>query len=240
MSSVMLKEMKLINSRLIFLLLSIVLVLGCGEKEQEYISLSQNELARLSDLQEKTKALSMRRDEYKKEEARIEELEESYFDKHMELVYFSVYKSSAFNDGLERACYTGTLRNNGQELVSKVDVMFTFYSDDKGREINRWKTSFVSANDDFLSSGADLRTKSLILAVSGTEYPLKPKESRNLSENKSCMRESFPDWKPENISFEVLSVELRPKMTKFDELEYAKVRSEQASLERRAKAHNQI
>ena len=182
----------------------------------------------------------MRRAEYKAEVARIEKLESNYFKQNMKLEGFLFKKTSAFDDGLERGCYTGILVNTGSELVQNVEVAFVFYSDNKKQELHRWETSFVSANDDFLNSNADVQTKSLVLALSGKKYPMKPGESRDLSKNRNCMRDSFPNWKAENVDLQVKSVVLRPKMTKLDDLEYIKLINELASLEARAKAHNQI
>ncbi len=236
----MLKEIKLSKLKLALACLSVVLIIACGEKEPEYVRLSQSELAHLHQLQIKSKSLAMQRAEYKAEEERIKNLESNYFEKNMELKGFSFKKTSAFNDGLERGCYSGTLVNTGSELVQNVEVTFVFYSDDKKQEINRWDTSFVSANDDFLGSNADAQTKSLVLALSGKKYPMKPGESRDLSKNGNCMRDSFPNWKVDNVELQVKSVVLRPKMTKFDDLEDLKLISELASLEERAKAHSQI
>lgn len=213
---------------------------GCDSKVK-LKPLNDHELDKLTQLKTEYEHKRKLVDIYNNEKERIKNLSAIYAEQSLDLSAIKIRKSSSFSDGLTRACRTGVVKNNGEEIIDEIKVRFTFNSEDHKGTIKEWETSLISANDDFINNKkVDDKTKALIVGLSGVIYPIKPNSSYKLPSDNACLSDSFVGWSPENVNMEIVSVKLRPKMEEHSMLDLLNMNVEIGSLEQRAKENNQI
>lgn len=226
--------------RIITLTLLAYLMVGCDEKAK-LLPLSANELENLSALKSQYENEKKLVEIYKKEKERIESISSSYVENSLDLSQIKIIKSSSFSDGLTRACRIGVVKNKGDEIIEEIKVRFTFNSEENKGVLKVWDDYLIDANDDFINNErVDKQSKSLILALSGITYPIKPNSSYKLPKDNACLNDSFIGWNPSTATMEVVSVGIRPKMEEHDSINLLRIGVKIGELEQRAKENNQL
>jgi hypothetical protein len=206
---------------------TIFTLISCAE---QLPPLSEYEKQHLAELKKEVKKKNKQYKAYKSEMVRIKDIKNNYLKNKVILNGFSIYKTNAFDDGRERACYKGTLKNNGNEIIESLDLKITFFSKDSLKQLTVWEKPLVNANDEFLDKDGDDETKALILAYSGRKLPLKSKGSLKL---KGCMKEVLLNWKAKDIKYELSNMELRSKLEEIRPLHSINTQLEIINLEER-------
>lgn len=215
---------------IIFLFFTVCMLISCKESAPP---LSEYEKQHLLELKNEFNQKNKQYKAYKAEKTRISIVEKSYLKNNIELENFSIFKTNKFDDGRDRACYKGVLRNNGNEIIEALDLKVTFLSNDSIEKINTWEPSLIKANDELLDKMELDKTKALIMALSGRQLPLKPKKSKSLTDNKNCMSDVFLDWQVKDVKYELANIKLRPKLTEIDPFHSIDLQLEIAKLEER-------
>lgn len=189
------------------------LIAGCSDKDIPRNPLSEQEIEEYWQLKEDWELKKKRVEQYEAEEERIKKLEETYLDEYIQLVDFSLYKTNSFDDGRSRVCYTGSVQNNGDEIVSDLELTITLNHEETGEKLGSWSTAIVRANDEFLNSkDRKAETRALFLALEGKRLPLKPKSKQSLDNNRTCMKEVILGWSEKSTEWALTDIELRPKL----------------------------
>lgn len=229
---------------LVILSVSVALISGCKPRDDEepLTMLNHAELARYKLLREQYEPRILEAEQFKLESARVSELEKTYINDFITLQNFSIYKTNAFDDGRDRACYKGSLVNKGSEIVEELELIVNFRNVETNLVVKTWETMLIHANDEFLQKDdVALETRAAILALSGKRYPLKPNTTTDLRDNKNCMSDVFLGWSEKAVDLKLARVKLRPKLEEVDIYKFMDQGFyEMKLLENRAKEFNQI
>lgn len=209
-------------NRLTFIVAAFLLTAGLtscgGDAEKPLTPLSEAELLEYKELQKEIAPKLKRAKEYKAAEERVKNAEKGYIENYIKLIRFSLYKTDQFSDGLARLCYhrRGGIKNNGDEVVSKLELSVTINDSGTGEKITEWKTMLVDANDRFLRETKDKELRSAVIALRGRKPPIDPDRSYALSQNqRRCMKDVYFDWDEESIKWELSDIELRPQLKEY-------------------------
>ena len=206
-------------------------LIGC-EQQEKLPRLTKQELQQLEVLEAQQNQFKIREAAYKEEAARLEALTTSYENDFLKVSH-NLKKTNAFDDGKYRLCDHWVIKNEGTELVDEYKVKYT-YLDKKGGVLGTWETFIVNANDTVKDE--------LVHAIMGKQYPLKGGERRDYKNARTCHKESFLGWEPNEVKVETMELKLRPAVDKPDFSKHLKtmLNSGYYELQSRAKANGQL